>query len=215
VIRGRWAEPGEAPSRAPRPLRRSTVPFTFPNWALNDFTASLFNRVYARLYPRRPRRRIAHPERFFWPLDAVRHWNRIYGPRGFTQLQCVLPERDRPGAVRRFLEAAAARGGASFLCVLKDCGEEGEGLLSFPRPGVSIALDLPLRRETPELVRGLADRVADEGGRIYLAKDAFLTAAQFERMEPRLGEFRRVRREWDPRGRIRSAQSERLLGDRP
>jgi len=213
LFRGRWATAAEAPARAPRPLAGPAVPFYFPGWVLNDFSARLFNFVYAHWHTRRARRRLAHPQKFFWPLDGVRMWNRIYGRRGFTQFQCVLPERERPGATRRFLTAAVSRGGASFLCVVKDCGEEGEGTLSFPRSGISIALDLPLRRETPALVRELAEVVIAEGGRIYLAKDAFLGADQWRRMEPRLAEFRRVRERWDPQRRLRSAQSVRLLGD--
>jgi len=125
----------------------------------------------------------------------------------------VLPESERPGAVRRFLAEAARRGGSSFLCVIKDCGAEGEGLLSFPRPGVSVALDLPMRRDTRALVEALADVVLAEGGRIYLAKDAFVRADQFAALEPRVAEFNRLRDLWDPRRRLRSAQSVRLLGD--
>jgi FAD/FMN-containing dehydrogenase len=213
LYRGRWATPAEAPAAAPRPLARRAVPFDFPGWALNDLTVRLFNAVYARSVPRGVARGIVHPEKFFWPLDAIRYWNRIYGRRGFTQFQCVLPERERPGATRRFLEAAARRGGSSFLCVLKDCGEQGEGILSFPRPGVSVALDLPMRRDTRALVEELAEVVIAEGGRVYLAKDAFVRADQFRRMEPRLAEFERVRGAWDPGRRLRSAQSVRLFGD--
>ena len=213
LLRGRWATAAEAPAGPPRPLARRAVPFDLPGWALNDLTVRLFNAVYARSVPRRVRRGIVHPEKFFWPLDAIRHWNRIYGARGFTQFQCVLPERERPGATRRFLAAAVRRGGSSFLCVLKDCGAEGEGLLSFPRPGVSVALDLPMRADTRALVEELAEAVIAEGGRIYLAKDAFVRADQFRRMEPRLPEFERVRAAWDPGRRLRSAQSVRLLGD--
>jgi decaprenylphospho-beta-D-ribofuranose 2-oxidase len=213
LFRGRWAEPDEAPAGMPRPLAGPAVPFAFPGWALNDVSVRLFNGVYSSLHARRGRSRIVHPQRFFWPLDGVRHWNRIYGRRGFTQFQCVLPERERPGAARRLLEAAARRGGSSFLCVVKDCGAEGEGLLSFPRPGVTIALDLPRRAGTPALVEELAELVIAEEGRIYLAKDAFLRADQLARMEPRLAEFRRVRERWDPERRLRSALSVRLLGD--
>ena len=214
LIRGRWAAPAEAPAAPPRPLGGPAVPFRLPGFALNDLTVRLFNAVYRASYPKGLRRAVVHPQKFFWPLDAVRHWNRIYGARGFTQFQCVLPERERPGAVRRFLAEAARRGGSSFLCVLKDCGAEGEGLLSFPRPGVSVALDLPLRRDTHGLVEALADVVLAEGGRIYLAKDAFVRADQFRAMEPRLAEFERARERWDPERRLRSAQSVRLLGDR-
>jgi len=213
LFRGRWATAEEAPATVPRPIAGPAVPFHFPDWALNDLTARLFNSVYYRLYATRPRRRIVHPQRFFWPLDGVRHWNRIYGRRGFTQFQCVLPEHERPGAAKRFLTTAAERGGSSFLCVVKDCGAEGEGMLSFPRPGISIALDLPMRSGIPALVEALGELVLEEGGRVYLAKDAYLRADQFERMEPRLAAFRAVRARWDPARRIRSEQSVRLMGD--
>jgi FAD/FMN-containing dehydrogenase len=213
MMRGRWADPAVAPAAAPRPLRRIAIPFYFPSWALGTVSVKLFNRVYAASYPSRPRASIVHPEKFFFPLDAILQWNRIYGRRGFTQFQCMLPEKERPGATRRFLTEVARRGGASFLAVIKDCGEEGEGLLSFPRTGVSVALDLPVRRGTRELVEALGEVVADEGGRVYLAKDAFLRADQFARMEPRLAEFNRLRDRWDPGRRLRSAQSVRLLGD--
>jgi FAD/FMN-containing dehydrogenase len=215
VMRGRWAEPGEAPRRPPAPLRRLAIPFLFPGFALNDLTVRLFNAVYLRLHPRRARRALVHPEKFFFPLDAVRDWNRIYGRRGFTQFQCVLPEAERPGAVRRFLELAVREGGSSFLCVLKDCGAEGDGTLSFPRPGVSVALDLPMRPGLTALVDRLAAATAAEGGRIYLAKDSLLGAERFRELEPRLPAFEAIRRRYDPERRLRSAQSVRLMGDPP
>jgi len=213
VMRGRWAEPAEAPAQAPTPLRRLSVPFRFPGFALNDWTVRAFNALYLRLHPRRIRRGVVHPEKFFFPLDAVRHWNRIYGRRGFTQYQCVLPEAERPGAVRRFLELATRQGGSSFLCVLKDCGAEGEGLLSFPRPGVSVALDLPMRPGLAAAVDRLAAATAAEGGRVYLAKDSLLTADRFRQLEPRLPAFAEARRRFDPERRLKSAQSVRLMGD--
>jgi len=215
VMRGRWARPDEAPACAPEPLRRLAVPFRFPDFALNDLTVRLFNALYLRLYRRRPRRSVVHPEKFFYPLDAVRHWNRVYGRRGFTQFQCLLPEGERPGSVRAFLELAAREGGSSFLCVLKDCGEEGEGLLSFPCPGVSVALDLPMRPTLAATVDRLAAATAAAGGRVYLAKDSLLTAARFRELEPRLAAFDAVRRRWDPERRLKSAQSVRLMGDPP
>jgi FAD/FMN-containing dehydrogenase len=108
-----------------------------------------------------------------------------------------------------------ARGGASMLCVIKDCGEQGLGLLSFPMRGISIALDIPVRDDTAELVDWLNELVVAEGGRVYLAKDQFTRAERYRAMEPRLDEWLRIRRRWDPDGRLRSAQSVRLLGDRP
>jgi FAD/FMN-containing dehydrogenase len=102
-----------------------------------------------------------------------------------------------------------------MLCVIKDCGPEGKGLLSFPKEGISIALDIPITADTPALVDALNEEVIAEGGRVYLAKDAFTRAEHFRAMEPRLDAFLAVRRKWDPEGRIRSRQSVRLFGDRP
>jgi FAD/FMN-containing dehydrogenase len=215
LIRGRWAEPGEAPPHVPRPKRRPQVPFVLPGFVLNRWTVRTFNTVYYHAHVPRLRRSIVHPESFFYPLDVIRHWNRMYGPQGFTQYQCVLPDAAGHRAARRFLELLTQRGGASMLCVIKDCGAEGRGLLSFPKPGISIALDIPVRADTQQLVDALNELVIAEGGRVYLAKDRFTRPEHFRAMEPRLAEFLRVRRLWDPQGRLRSAQSVRLLGDRP
>jgi len=213
LMRGRWATPEEAPASLPSPRPRPALPFVLPTFVLNSWTVSTFNAAY--YHAPRARRAVVHPEPFFHPLDAIGHWNRLYGPRGFTQYQCVLPESAGPGAARRFLETLTRRGGASMLCVIKDCGDEGIGLLSFPRRGISIACDIPIRDHTQALVDALNERVIAEGGRIYLAKDAFTRPEHFRAMEPRLLAFQRVRRAWDPEGRIRSAQSVRLFGDRP
>jgi FAD/FMN-containing dehydrogenase len=99
--------------------------------------------------------------------------------------------------------------------VIKDCGDEGEGMLSFPRRGVSIALDMPIRENTQAIIDALNAFVIEAGGRVYLAKDTFTRAEDFRRMEPRLAAFDAVRRRWDPQLRIRSAQSVRLFGDQP
>ncbi|MCL4821220.1 MAG: FAD-binding oxidoreductase [Vicinamibacteria bacterium] len=215
LYRGRWATPDEAPRRAPRPKSRFTVPFVMPEWLLGPLTVRTFNFFNYHQHVPRVRRGIVHPEAFFYPLDMLLEWNRLYGPRGFTQYQCVLPRSAGRGAARRFLDVLSARGGASFLCVIKDCGEEGAGLLSFPRPGISIALDIALRDDTQALVDALNETVIAEGGRVYLTKDSLTRPEHFRAMEPRLEEFLRVRRKWDPEGRLRSAQSVRLFGDRP
>ena len=211
---GRWAEPGEAPERVPQPLRRPSLPFELPGFVINPWSVRAFNTLYYNAHVPRRKRGLVHPEAFFYPLDAIGHWNRLYGPRGFTQYQCVLPESAGRGAARRFLELLTSRGGASMLCVIKDCGAEGEGLLSFPMPGISIALDIPVRDDTQALVDALNERVIAEGGRVYLAKDQFTRPEHYRAMEPRLPEWTRIRRKWDPEGRLRSAQSVRILEDR-
>ena len=215
LMKGRWAEPPEAPRRMPEPRRRPSVPFVLPSWVVNRWSVRAFNAVYYRRHVPHIRRAVVHPESFFYPLDAIGHWNRMYGPRGFTQYQCVLPESAGRGAARRFLELLTRRGGASMLCVIKDCGPEGIGLLSFPKPGISIALDIPIHDETQSLVDSLNELVIAEGGRVYLAKDQLTRAEHFRAMEPRLAAWTCIRRKWDPEGRLRSAQSVRLLGDRP
>jgi FAD/FMN-containing dehydrogenase len=215
LMRGRWARPEEAPRPFEPARERPSVPFLFPTWVVNPWSVRAFNWLYYHAHLPRLKRGLIHPETFFYPLDAIGRWNRLYGRRGFTQYQCVLPDSAGPGAARRFLDLLTRRGGASMLCVIKDCGPEGEGLLSFPRPGISIALDIPIRDGTQALVDTLNEAVIQEGGRVYLAKDQFTRPEHFRRMEPRLPEFQRVRRQWDPHGRIRSAQSVRVLGDEP
>jgi decaprenylphospho-beta-D-ribofuranose 2-oxidase len=212
---GRWASAAEAPARPPRRLPRPFVPFDCPAWVMGRTVGRIFNELYYRSHTAAPKRRVLHPEAFFYPLDAIRHWNRLYGRRGFTQYQCVLPEAAGPAVVGQLLDLMAKFGAASFLCVIKDCGEQGEGLLSFPRPGVSVALDLPMRDDTQRVVDALNDFVVAAGGRVYLAKDALTRREHFVAMEPRLDQFNAIRRVWDPECRIRSRQSVRLLGDPP
>ncbi len=210
--RGRWARPGEAPSGLPPQLRRFTVPVEFPNWFLNKWAIRAFNALIYHGHAWN-RARAIHPESFWYPLDWILEWNRIYGSRGFTQYQCVLPDSEGPAA-RRFLEVLIGAGGAdSFLSVVKDCGAEGQGMLSFPRRGISIALDLAVHPGTQGIVDRLNESVIAAGGRIYLAKDSFTRAEHFRAMEPRLEKWSAVRKRWDPELRIRSAQSVRVLGD--
>lgn len=210
LMRGRWATPEQAPRHFPDLGGRIPVPFMFPNGLLGTPTVRAFNAVYYRVP--RPSAAVVHPKGFFYPLDVADGWHRLYGPRGFTQYQCVLPASGGHAAARRFLEVVTSGGGASFLCVIKDCGAEGEGMLSFPKPGISIALDLAMRDDTQRLVDRMNEQVIAEGGRIYLAKDALTRPEHFRAMETRLDRFLAVRRQWDPEGRIRSAQSVRLFG---
>lgn len=214
LMTGRWAEPDEAPRRLPPELKKRVVPFMLPNWALNPLTVRAFNTLYYWKHLQRRRKQIIHPDKFFYPLDAIHGWNRVYGTRGFTQHQCVLPKTADLEVVRRFLDLLTRSGGASPLCVIKDCGDEGEGMLSFPKPGISIAVDLAITPRTQALVDALNEFVIAHGGRIYLTKDTLTRAEHYQAMDPRLTEWQTVRRRWDPQGRLRSHQSVRLLGDR-
>jgi FAD/FMN-containing dehydrogenase len=214
LMMGRWALPSEAPPRAPAAKGRLRVPFALPSFALCKPNMKAFNFLYYWKHYQRNKKHVVAPETFFYPLDKLEDWNLIYGKRGFTQYQCVLPHADDNGPARRFLELFTAAGGMGFLCVIKDCGPQGQGMLSFPKPGISIALDFPIdHKRTQAFVDRLNELVIAEGGRIYLAKDTFTRAEHFRAMDSRIDAFNAVRRKWDRNGTIRSAQSVRLLGD--
>jgi hypothetical protein len=212
-MKGRWAQAHEAPSRFPKELPKLRVPFTAPDFALSRATVKAANFVIYNSHFQKKKVGLTDPFRFFYPLDTVLDWNRGYGSRGLTQYQCVLPDSAGPGAARRFLEVLTRLGGASFLCVIKDCGPENQAYLSFPRSGISIALDIAVRDNTQRLIDALNEHVLTEGGRIYLAKDQFTRPEHFRAMEGRLPAFEAVRSKWDPEKKFKSAQSVRLFGD--
>jgi len=147
---------------------------------------------------------------FFHPLDRIEGWNRLYGRRGFRQYQCVVPFEGGREAVASVLDRLREDTGGAFLCVLKTFGERSEGVLSFPRPGYTLAADVADGPGVVEALRSCDRIVRERGGRIYLAKDSALSREDFEAMTPELGEFRRLRERYDPRGVLRSALSDRL-----
>jgi len=212
---GRWATAEEAPKHAPETPASRTFPFELPNWALSPLTARMFNVAYYWKHMAHRWSGLMTPDAFFYPLDAILHWNRAYGPRGFTQYQCVLPRAAGVEAVREFMFLLTNLGGASPLCVIKDCGPEGKGTLSFPLEGTSIAIDMAVSPDLQRIIDRLNAFVIEAGGRIYLTKDRFTRGEDFQRMEPRLPRFFELRDKWDPTRRLRSAQSVRLFGDKP
>lgn len=211
---GRWAQTEEAPARPPSIPRSKTVPLNFPNWAINNLTVQAFNSLYYWKTWRRKSSGLMTPEAFFYPLDALLHWNRVYGSRGFTQHQCVLPRSAGAEAVREFLKILTREGCASPICVIKDCGPQGQGLLSFPMEGTSIAVDIGVTPNIEKSIARLNEFVISAGGRIYLTKDQFTRREHFVAMEPRLPAFLSARQTWDPQQKFKSAQSVRLMGDR-
>lgn len=214
MMAGDWASADEVGTKQPRPPAEHSLPFELPNWALNSWSARAFNALYYRKQLRRRVVRIVSPEPFFYPLDAILHWNRAYGSRGMTQYQCVLPRAAGAPAVTELLALLAELGCASPLCVIKDCGPEGKGMLSFPLEGTSVAVDIAVIPEIQSVIDRLNELVIAAGGRIYMTKDRFTRADHFRAMEPRLDAFLAVREKWDPERRLRSAQSVRLFGDR-
>jgi FAD/FMN-containing dehydrogenase len=214
VYRGRWAEADEAGGRPLAWPRDIAFPMAMPYWALSPFGMRWFNELVMLRYGRGVKRSLMHPQPFFYPLDSLLDWNKAYGRRGFTQYQCVLPHRAGLPVYRKVFQAIAARGGTPYVVVIKDFGAEGRGRLSFPCPGVTFSIDMPIAEGTTQgVVDAVNDIVAAEGGRVYLTKDAFTRAEHYRAMDPRVDGFNAIRRRWDPDGRIRSALSVRLLGD--
>lgn len=197
----------------PQPLRRrwrAHMPVDLPELAFNSWTIGLFNQLYFHRIPARGRERRLDLAQFFYPLDAITDWNRMYGRRGFVQFQCVIPDAQARPALHQLLLAISSSGLASFLAVIKTLGRAGQGYLSFPTPGITLALDFPVRHSTAGLLARLHGITADHGGRIYLAKDSCLPAGLLPQMYPRLTQFRAVLTQVDPQRRMRSDMSNRL-----
>lgn len=209
---GDHAAAGDLPPALPRfkvsgpPLLR--VPFTLPGFLFNPLSARALHFVIFQVLARGAP--FAHYEKFFYPLDAIAHWNRGMGPRGFTQYQFVIPFERGDVHLRRMLDVIAASGLLPSLNVLKRLGKPGIGPLSFPMEGYTLAIDFPIRDGTRALLQRLDGMVLDAGGKIYPGKDAFLDAASFARMYPRLDEFRALKARLDPNGVFTSDLSRRL-----
>jgi FAD/FMN-containing dehydrogenase len=188
------AEPGRL---APPPLAtRWAIPVELPVSPLNRVTLSAFNAAYYLRNRLSAGRHLVGPNTFFFPLDGVSRWNRIYGRGGFLQFQSAVPRDASPAITRAMLSAIAASGQGSFLAVLKNFGAvRSPGMLSFPRPGTTLALDFPHRgASTLRLFGELYAMVRDAGGRIYPAKDALMPPEQFRRQHAdALDRFRSLR----------------------
>jgi FAD/FMN-containing dehydrogenase len=181
------------PTTSPSPVRgpRFRIPFDAPSRLLNRVTLSAFNTLqYRGAFPKRTKKTVPY-EPFFFPLDSIGEWNRLYGARGFLQYQCVVPEGPRGGALRTILARVSGSSETAWLGVLKRFGSRASpGLLSFPRPGLTLAVDLAFRgRRTLDLLDDLDQVVRDVGGAVYPAKDARMSAESFRAFFPALERF--------------------------
>ncbi|MBR0773816.1 FAD-binding oxidoreductase [Bradyrhizobium diazoefficiens] len=189
------------------------VPVDLPSMTLNRYSVRAFNELYYRMGARRAgSHHVVSLYPYFFPLDSVGAWNRIYGRRGFLQHQCVIPTAGARGVLGEILDRVSRRGDASFLAVLKKLGE-GDGLLSFPLPGYTLALDVPLKGDILDFLDEIDRLVVAAGGRLYLAKDARQSRATFEAGYPALPRFNAIRKALDPDGNIRSKLSQRLFDE--
>lgn len=189
--------------------RQLTIPMVPPISLINRLTLRPFNMLYYHLKRRGERKKVMHYESFFYPLDNLLEWNRIYGPKGFFQYQSVVPQEVGQDAIKDMLKEIMRSRDGSFLAVLKTFGHrEPVGMLSFPQTGVTLALDFPNRGDRTEKLFKRFDAIVREAkGRIYLAKDARMPRELFESTYPRLEEFKKYR---DPG--ISSSLSRRLMG---
>jgi FAD/FMN-containing dehydrogenase len=221
LMRGRHAAASELPVPIRNPqsgIRNDLAIRTQPKWnlslnlpsgTLNPLTVKAFNAAYYALHRTAPRRCLSL-QKFFYPLDAIGHWNRMYGKRGFVQYQAALPEASGRAGLRAILDRLARSGRASFLAVLKRFGDAGNGLLSFPLRGCSLALDVPAARGLVPFLHELDRITLGFGGRVYLAKDAVLHAEDSATMYPKLDSFRAIKHKLDPRGLLSSSLARRL-----
>ncbi len=190
--------------------KKKSVPVDFPRFALNKWSVTAFNTLYYHLGSRQPAQRLVPWDSYFYPLDAILGWNKIYGRKGFVQFQCVLPLAESERGINALLDAISNAGAGSFLAVLKRMGQGRNDGIAFPMEGYTLALDFPATPSNLKLVARLNQLTADHGGRIYLAKDAVMQASQFHNMDARSERLRAFRAQRDLHNRVASIQSRRL-----
>ncbi len=193
-----------------RPKPKITVPFDLPAFSLNSFSVKAFNSLYYAKAAKGDSTQKVDIDTFFYPLDAINHWNRIYGKKGFVQFQFILPKEISYNGLTQILTRISQSGMGSFLAVLKLYGAQNKNWLSFPIEGYSLALDFKIQKGLIEFLSELTDQVVDLGGRIYLAKDALLTKEQFEKSYPNADKFKGLRKKLGLSDHFQSLQSQRL-----
>ena len=193
-----------------KPKKMKNVPFDFPSFVLNKWSVRAFN----YLYYNKVRRGVSHQkvifDKFFYPLDAIGNWNRIYGKRGFTQYQFVLPKDGSYDGMKEILKVISDSGKGSFLAVLKLFGKANDNYLSFPMEGYTLALDFKIEKDLFPLLDRLDEIVVKYGGRIYLTKDARVKREICEQGYPEVEKFRKLRQDYGMHEKFQSLQSKRL-----
>ena len=189
--------------------KKRNIPFFLPNWFLGKRLITLFNYVYYLYGKYSSKIKLVNWDNYFYPLDGILGWNKVYGRKGFVQYQCVLPlEKSKEGLIKLLREISNSKV-SSFLTVLKRFGKQ-TGKFSFPMEGYTLALDFPVNEKTFELLEKLDEITLKYGGRFYLAKDARMKKEVFKKSDERIGEYISFRNKNDCEKNFISAQSSRL-----
>jgi len=190
--------------------KQKSIPFNFPSFALNNWSVRVFNWLYYAKAKEGVSKQRVDIDTFFYPLDAIGHWNRIYGKNGFTQYQFILPKERSYEGLEEILTAISQSGKGSFLAVLKLYGKANDNYLSFPIEGYSLALDFKIEKGLFELLDKLDEIVVKHNGRIYLTKDVRVSKETFEKGYPQIETFRQFRKENKMNSKFQSLQSKRV-----
>ncbi len=191
--------------------RKLNVPIDLPNFLLNPLSVKAFNAFYFSKASKDLFKSIVDYDTFFYPLDSIHNWNRIYGKRGFTQYQFVLPKESSKEGLKVILNKIAQSNQGSFLAVLKLFGKQ-DSLISFPMEGYTLALDFPISQEVFKLLDYLDSIVLDYNGRFYFTKDVRLKKEVFVKNYPHIEQFLSIKSKYDPKNQFSSIQSKRILG---
>jgi decaprenylphospho-beta-D-ribofuranose 2-oxidase len=192
------------------PKRKFNVPFNMPSFTINPLTVKAFNTLWYAKAKGNKHRHLVDYDTYFYPLDGVHHWNRVYGKRGFAQYQFVIPPANGYEGMVRILEVISAERLPSFVTVLKYFGKGETGPLGFPMEGYMLALDFPITNKLFGVLDRLDDIVMEHGGRIYLTKDSRMRPEVLQKGYPRLTEFQEVKEKLDQGKVLQSLQSKRL-----
>lgn len=187
-----------------------SVPCDMPNFLLNPIFVKSFNALYYKRVKNKMSKRQVHYETFFYPLDTILHWNRLYGKNGFIQYQFVIPKSAGLVGMTNILKKIAATNRGSFLAVLKTLGKENANLLSFPMEGYTLALDIKIDNSLFKILDELDAMVLTYGGRLYLTKDARMSEHTFKQSYKRWEAMQAVRAKYKALGKFKSLQSQRL-----
>ncbi len=190
--------------------KKVNIPFNFPSFLLNTWTVKAFNFLYYGKVREIISTQKVDIDAYFYPLDSINNWNKIYGKQGFTQYQFILPKETSFAGLEQVLKAIANSGKGSFLAVLKLYGAANDNYLSFPMEGYSLALDFKIEKGLFELLNKLDEIVLQHSGRIYLAKDARVSKEVFEQGYPQIETFRALRKKLKMNKRFNSLQSQRM-----